>query len=171
MILSDLVGIGRLGGADEEGFFQLLVKPRYRDLIADIDEVFLIFNSDRVFFVTISERDISDRKIRLKFAEDGVAEERRKHRETIVAIASEPSEQDDPEYLLGYTALWQDREVGKITDYFHNNAQFVLEITTPEGVEILVPMVDYYIGEVLSDPKVVVLTNAESLISDSENGK
>ncbi|HOZ01709.1 MAG TPA: hypothetical protein PLG20_07810, partial [Candidatus Syntrophosphaera sp.] len=67
MDLSDLIGIGKLGGPDEAGFYQVLVKPRFRELLARTDDVFLIFDSDRVFYVTISERDFSDRKLRVRF--------------------------------------------------------------------------------------------------------
>jgi ribosomal 30S subunit maturation factor RimM len=164
MNVSDLIGIGRLGGKDEEGFYHVMVKPRYRQTLLDAEEVFLIFNSDRVFFVTISDRDISDRRIRIKFAEEGVAEERALHRETIVAIASEPETEDQPESLVGYSVVFENREVGKVTDYFHNNAQYVLVVTDPSGQEILIPLVDHFVSEVIPDPGVIVLVNAGSLL-------
>ncbi|MGC9362595.1 MAG: ribosome maturation factor RimM [Candidatus Syntrophosphaera sp.] len=166
MKVSDLVGIGRLGGRDSEGFYQVLVKPRYRSVFAETDDVFLIFNSDRVFYVTISERD-TDRKPRVKFAEDGIAEERVKHREVIIAIEPSPEAPDgsgEMEQLIGYTVVFQEREVGKVKDFFHNNAQYVLVVESPAGEEILIPMVEHFVSGVIPDPGVIVLDNAESLL-------
>ncbi|NLN84749.1 MAG: hypothetical protein GX135_01425 [Candidatus Cloacimonetes bacterium] len=167
MKLSDLIGIGRLGGKDADGFYPVVVKPRFRDVLAEAKDVYLIFNSDRVFFVSICERDDSDRKPRLKFAEDGIAEERVKHREVILALPLENEEEEEPEELLGYSVVFEEREIGKVTDYFHNNAQYVLEVTAPDGAEILIPMVDFFIGEVMENPGVIILINAESLLSEA----
>lgn len=168
MKVSDLTGIGRLGGMDADGFYPVVVKPRFREVLAEAQDVYLIFNSDRVFFVSICERDDSDRKPRLRFAEDGVAEERKKHREVILALPLENEDEDAPEELVGYVVVFQEREIGKVTDYFHNNAQYVLEVSTPSGSEILIPMVDFYIDEVIENPGVIVLINAESLLEESD---
>ena len=165
MKVSDLTAIGRLGGIDADGFYQVMVKPRYRKILAETSEIFLIFNSDRVFFVTISDRDISDRKLRLKFAEDGIAEERKLHHEVILALHSEEDEAEEPEELMGYTVVFQDREVGQVTDYFHNNAQYVLVLTAPDGAELMIPLVDHFVSEIIPDPGVIVLINAESLLA------
>ncbi|MBP7205694.1 MAG: hypothetical protein KBA54_04170 [Candidatus Cloacimonetes bacterium] len=164
MKVSDLTGIGRLGGIDADGFYHVMVKPRFRRLLAETDEIYLIFNSDRVFFVTICDRDISDRKLRLKFAEEGIDEERKLHREVILALQTGEDETDEPDELLGFTVVFANREVGKVKDYFHNNAQYVLVVSGSDGVEFLIPFVDYYIGEVIPDPGVIVLINAESLL-------
>ncbi len=164
MKVSDLTGIGRLGGIDADGFYHVMVKPRFRRLLAETDEIYLIFNSDRVFFVTICDRDISDRKLRLKFAEEGIDKERKLHREVILALQTGEDETDEPDELLGFTVVFANREVGKVKDYFHNNAQYVLVVSGSDGVEFLIPFVDYYIGEVIPDPGVIVLINAESLL-------
>ncbi len=164
MKVSDLTGIGRLGGIDADGFYHVMVKPRFRRLLAETDEIYLIFNSDRVFFVTICDRDISDRKLRLKFAEEGIDEERKLHREVILALQTGEDETDEPDELLGFTVVFANREVGKVKDYFHNNAQYVLVVSGSDGVEFLIPFVDYYIGEVIPDPGVIVLITAESLL-------
>ncbi len=161
---TDLIGIGRLGGCDDRGFFQVMVKPRYRSLLLETDELYLIFNSDRVFFVTISDRDICDRKLSLCFAEDGIAEERKLHREVIVAIPAEPAEEDGPDRLLDYQVIYREREIGRIVDFFHNNAQYVLVVQDAAGREIMIPWVDYFVAEIIPDPGVVILSNADSLL-------
>ncbi|HNT52915.1 MAG TPA: hypothetical protein PKH19_05890 [Candidatus Syntrophosphaera sp.] len=165
MNLADLIGIGKLGGVDGDGWFQILVKPRYRDALAAAEEVYLIFNSDRVFFVTISEREINDRKLRLKFAEDGVAEERQRHKDAVVALPAVPQSKNEPETLLGYAVLLAGETIGSVSDYFHNNAQYVLVVSRADGSEILIPLVDYYMEEILPEQKSIVLRNAESLLN------
>lgn len=167
MKISDLTGIGRLGGMDADGFYPVVVKPRFREVLDKAQDVYLIFKSDRVFFVSICERDYSERRPRLKFAEDGIAEERKKHREVILALPLENEEDEEPEELLGYAVMFEEREIGKVTDYFHNNAQYVLEVSLPNGAEILIPMVDYFVGDVIENPGVIVLINAESLLEES----
>jgi len=172
MEVSDLVGIGRLGGMDAQGYFQVLIKPRYRPAFEDAQSVFLIFKSDRVFYVTISERKVSDKKVMVRFVEDGVDIERRLHREVLIALEPDSLEEDEGlERLLGYEVLFEDRSLGTVKDYFHNNAQYVLVIEMASGRELLVPHVDHYMQAEIPDPGVLVLINAQPLIDslDSES--
>ncbi|MCB5245615.1 MAG: hypothetical protein RBR57_06205 [Candidatus Syntrophosphaera sp.] len=164
MQFSDLVGIGKLGGKEADGFYSVLVKSDYRPILLTIRDVYLIFNSDRVFFVTISEREESGRKLRIKFAEDGIDEERRKHREAIIAIPRQENKESFPESVLGYTASFEGNMVGKITGYFHNNAQYVLEITDNQNEEILIPWVEHFIGEIDSNKEELILLNMNELL-------
>lgn len=170
MEVSDLIGIGRLGGMDAQGFFQVLIKPRYRPAFEDARCVFLIFKSDRVFYVTISERKVSDKKILVRFLEDGVDNERRLHRETLIALEPEQLDEDEGlDHLLGYEALHNGELLGVVSNYFHNNAQYVLVISMADGAELLVPYVDHYVQSEIPDPGVIVLANAESLIAALES--
>jgi 16S rRNA processing protein RimM len=164
MNISDLIGIGRLGGRDDRGFFHVLVKPEFRTAFNKTDDVFLIFNSDRVFYVTISERKVFDRKLWIRFAEDGIAEERARHKEAIIAI--EPFEEQDegPDVLIGYTVIHEGVPVGTLMDYFYNNAQYVLVIQSPDGKEILVPFVEHFIAQTIDAARVIELRNASGLI-------
>ena len=83
-----LVGIGRLGGRDAEGFHHAMIKPEYRSVFTGLKEIYLIFNSDRVFYVTISDRKESDRKTWIKLLEDGISEEQKKSREVLIAMSA-----------------------------------------------------------------------------------
>lgn len=171
MQVSDLIGIGRLGGADAQGFFQALIKPRYRCVFEDIHNVFLLFTSDRVFYVTISERKVSENRIMVRFAEDGVDLERRLHREVIIAIEPEilSEESGDLDHLLGYEVLSDSQRLGIVEDYFYNGAQYVIAVRLEDGRELLVPWVDYYVQDALADPGVVILDHVQPLIDALEN--
>ncbi len=165
MELSDLIGIGRLGGCDPDGYYRVLVKPRFRAVFEDVTNVFLIFNSHRVFYVTICERMEKDQKILVRFAEDGIEAERRLHKETIVAVDPVDLEGDDTlDHLLGFKVIFEEQDLGEVRGYFHNNAQYVLEIEMPNGSELLVPFVEHYVQAVLDAPKVVALQNVQDLI-------
>ncbi|MCB5229696.1 MAG: hypothetical protein LHW44_06505 [Candidatus Cloacimonetes bacterium] len=166
MKVSDLIGIGRLGGEDADGFFHVLIKPRYRSAFEDAQSVFLLFTSDRVFYVTISEKKVSDNKVMIRFAEDGISEERRRHRETLIAIEAEALETDEGlDHLIGYGVLYQDRHLGEVQDYFYNNAQYVLIIRLDTGAELMVPYVDYYVQNQIPDPGMIELAHADSLLA------
>ncbi|HNX37536.1 MAG TPA: hypothetical protein PKI15_04180 [Candidatus Cloacimonadota bacterium] len=166
----DLIGIGRLGGLDPEGFFHILVKPEFRNLLKTGEEVYLIFNSDRVFYVTISDVKETENKTWIRFAEDGVVEERPQHKEVTVAIPDdeETDEDDDLEDLLGCPVYYGEVRIGKLQSYFFNNAQNVLEIETDQGIILMIPAVDYFIESM--DSSGIMLRNAESLLETSGLG-
>lgn len=170
-----LIGIGRLGGRDAEGFHHVMIKPDYRSVFSGLEEVYLIFNSDRVFYITISERKLSEKKIWVKFAEDGIAEEQKLHREVIIAIADDAEEADEDELddLLGFAAIHNGQLLGTVEDYFFNGAQQVLQIVDSNGIEYLIPYVDHYLCQILHSTRSLVLQNADELIAlyRAETGK
>jgi len=164
MQFSDLIGIGKLGGKEADGFYPVLVKSDYRPILLNIRDVYLIFNCDRVFFVTISEIEESGRKLRIKFAEDGIDEERQKHREVKIAIPRQEAKESLPESVIGFSSFYAGRSLGKVTDFFHNNAQYVLEITDNQDEKILIPWVEHYIGKIDYDKEELTLLNMDELL-------
>ncbi|MDP2172601.1 MAG: hypothetical protein Q8M98_05765 [Candidatus Cloacimonadaceae bacterium] len=170
MKISDLVGIGRLGSCDARGFYRVLIKPEYMSVFMETDEVFLIFNSDRVFYVTISEREFSDRKIWIRFAEDGIDIERGLHKEVILAIENIETDEDDDQMdeLIGYDVIFSGIRIGRVKDYFHNNAQYVLEIETELGIQILLPYVDYFVGNEDEEHRQLIVQNVESILDSND---
>lgn len=166
MEIQDLLGIGRLGGRDADGFHHVMIKPHFKTAFSELTDCFLIFNSDRVFYVTICEKKTVDKKTWIRFIEDGIAEERKLHKEVILAIEAPESEIEDESMnmLLGYKAQFNDSVLGEVVDYFFNSAQYVLVIETASGDEVLVPYVDHYIQSVVHAMKIVILQNAQSLI-------
>lgn len=160
------VGIGKLGGRDSEGYHHVMIKPEYRNVFSGVSEIYLIFDRDRVFFVTITDKKISDRKLWIRFAEDGVAEERNRHKDVMLAITDEDVEDelDNLDHLVGYNVLIGSEQLGAVTGYFSNSAQNVLQISDQQGVEIMVPFVPHYIEAVLDAQRCVLLANAEALV-------
>ena len=130
MQFSDLIGIGKLGGKEADGFYPVLVKSDYRPILLNIRDVYLIFNSDRVFFVTISEIEETGRKLRIKFAEDGIDEERQKHREVKIAIPKQESSKSLPESVIGFTAFFEGNRRGKFRSKFKGQRPFLAK---PKG--------------------------------------
>ncbi len=165
----DLICIGRLGGLDTEGFFHLMVKPDYREMLPELREVFLIFSSHRVFYVNVSSIKEADKKLWIKFKEDGIKEERNKHKEALVALAPDDLEEEESELdtYLGWKIYYQDKLLGTLVSYFHNSAQYVLEIDTGSGAELLVPYVDHYLAELQPETERIVLQNLDPLLEDA----
>lgn len=161
-----LISIGKLGGQDEYGFHHAMIKPDYRSVFSGLEELYLIFNSDRVFFVTISERKQSDKKSWVKFREDGIASEQPKHKDVIIAIpaVAEEVQASGLDYLLGYQVIYAGEVLGLVEDYFYNGAQQVLQVEDESGHELLIPFVDYYVEAVLNDLRSIMLQNATGLI-------
>lgn len=165
----DLIGIGRLGGRDDHGYYHAMIKPDFKPVFSALTECYLIFNSDRVFYVTISDKKIVDKKLRIRFVEDGIDEERPLHKEVTIAIDSASTSDDEPEaeeleLILGYRVLFQDAPVGILEDYFYNGAHYVLQITDEAGGEVLVPWVPYFINATIHETGTLILQNAEGLI-------
>jgi len=161
------VGIGKLGGRDCDGYHHVMIKPEFRELFSALDEVYLIFESDRVFFVSITNKKISEKKLWICFAEDGVDSERSKHKEVILAIKDTKMATSEAQtsQLAGFRVLCNGEELGMIEDHFSNGAQEVLVIKDLQGCEILIPEVPHYVQEILQDSRTVVLQNADDLIS------
>ena len=166
MQTQDLIGIGRLGGQDTHGYFHLMVKAGFRAQLSPGVEVYLIFNSDRVFYVTICDIRESDKKLWVKFAEDGIAEERPLHKEAIVAIYDEQTDEDSSELdvLIGCSVIFEGVSIGSLETYFHNGAQYVLEVKTTLNSELLIPYVDYYVEGTIATPPTILLQNAYALL-------
>ncbi|HPB18914.1 MAG TPA: hypothetical protein PLL35_03585 [Candidatus Cloacimonas sp.] len=162
-----LTGIGKLGRQNADGFHPVMIKPEYRTIFSELEELYLIFSSDRVFFVTISERMRQGNKTWIKLMEDGVSEEQYLHRDTVIAIEETEQDRETPSlnYIIGYQVLFAGEELGIVEDFFFNGAQDVLQIVNSKGTEYLVPFVDYYIDAVIDNPGCVILQNALELIS------
>jgi ribosomal 30S subunit maturation factor RimM len=163
-----LIGIGRLGGQDSEGWHHVMIRPEYKAGFAHMMELYLIFEENRVFYVTISDRKQSDKKTWLRFAEDGIAEERKLHREAILAISEEPEEEDDDVSLPGMDVVYQGVLLGCVVDVFFNGAQDVLVIATALDVELMVPYVAHYINEAAAGDGVIHLKNLDDLLQAAD---
>lgn len=164
MVSLHLIGIGRLGGVDSEGWHHVMIKPEYRSGFDHIADLYLIFEENRVFYVTISDRKQSEKKTWVRFAEDGIAEERKLHREVFLAIEDEETPDDEYE-LIGLDVVHQGCLLGCVVDTFYNGAQDVLVISTGLDTEILVPLVDYYMPVPPAESQgVVFLENMEDLL-------
>jgi len=164
MTAPHLIGIGRLGGQDSEGWHHVMIRPEFKEGFSHMVELYLIFEENRVFYVTISDRKDCDKKTWVRFAEDGIAEERKLHRETILAIADDADNEDD-ESLLGQDVVYQDALLGCVVDVFFNGAQDVLVISTALDTELMVPHVDHYLAEQDSGSDVIYLKNMDDLLA------
>lgn len=170
MTAPHLIGIGRLGGQDSKGWHHVMIKPSHRGAFDHLSELYLIFEQDRVFYVTISDRKERDKKSWVKFAEDGIAEERKLHREVILAIEDSMEPEEAEEDLLGRDVVYNDTLIGCVVDVFFNGAQDVLILATDLDIDLLVPHVDYYLLPARADSDVLHMQNLDELMAASGLG-
>jgi len=145
----------------------VMVKPSFRDAFDLTDDLFLIFNSDRVFYVTISDRKTSDKKSWVKFREDGIAQERKKHKEVILAHEDSEPEADASPDLLGRDAVYKGVLLGNVVDIFFNGAQDVLVIATPFDEDFMIPVVEHYLPEYGEELDALEFQNLDELLAVS----
>jgi ribosomal 30S subunit maturation factor RimM len=166
---SELIGIGKLGFPEPGGYYHVQCNQADRDLLNQIQECFLIFDSNRVFFVTVEDRKTVANRFYLKFAEDGIKEESRRAKDIVVAVGNDQSElfsaADETEYLFGYDVYYQDDLFGKVEDAILSPMQAVLVIRLNDDRELLVPRVSYYVSGIDRKSKAVYTQNLESLLA------
>lgn len=164
MAAPELIRIARVGGAEEDGWYRVLVKAGYAPLLHRISDVYLIFEENRVFYVTISDRKEEGKKTWLRFAEDGIDTERRLHKEVSLAIDSDLDDSSDDDELSGRDVVYKDSLLGIVVDSYFNGAQDVLIIATDGELEIMIPYVEHYIQSD-SYPDAIILRNVDELLA------
>jgi ribosomal 30S subunit maturation factor RimM len=167
MEISDLVVIGRLGRLEPDGFYCIQLGQSYKFLLNQLSECFLIFSSQRVFFVTVVETKLSGPRAYWRFMEDGIAEECRKSAKVLVALAPEDvpqAEADETSSLVGYTVQFMDEIIGTVSDAMVNRMQSVLMIELTDGRELLVPNVEHYVVTQDITKRLLSMQNLELLL-------
>ncbi len=129
--------------------------------------LYLIFEQNRVFYVTISDRKHRDQKTWVRFVEDGIAEERKLHKEVILAIEDTEEMTEDNELFLGRDVVYEDTLIGCVVDVFYNGAQDVLVISTSGDTELLIPMVEHYLLPEEAGSDVLHTQNLDQLLAAS----
>ena len=168
MEISDLIGIGRLGRLEPDGFYHIQLSQSYKPIVHQIKSCFLIFSSNRVFYVTVVESKTVGPRDYVRFLEDGIAEECMKIAKVTVAMTeadlAEFEDEEDVTSLFGYKVLYQDAIIGEVADAMINPLQSVLIIALEDGRELLVPDVDHYIEAVNRPDKIIYMQNLELLL-------
>jgi len=168
MEISDLVGIGRLGRLEPDGFYHVQFSQSYKSVLTRLQECFLIFSSNRVFYVTVVETKTVGQRSYLRFKEDGINEECKKTAKVIVALAEDDLQnvvtEEDDRNLTGFKVHFQDSILGEVSDVMLNPMQSVLIITLNDGRELLVPNVSHYVDNIDRQLKMIFLQNLELLL-------
>lgn len=169
MEISDLVGIGRLGRLESDGFYHIQFSQPYKSVLNRLQDCFLIFSSHRVFYVTVVETRTFGKQAYVRFKEDGIAEETAKHANVMLALPAEDlsegeNEDDDLSGLYGYKVLFDGQEIGTISHAIVNPMQAVFSIELTDGRELLVPHVSHFVSLIDKRKKTVFLQNIEDLL-------
>jgi ribosomal 30S subunit maturation factor RimM len=151
MLINDLVAIGKLGkSVDKKGFIPF--KEFYNFQQFNLQDVFLLFTDNRVRYVSIV--DIDDRN-NIKLDDDEIMQEAALDGNVSVMLAPEDFQKilQDNEIVVyvGKQIFSQKKHIGKVVESFHNGAQEVLEIETPDGGLFMVPLVEKYLEKMEED--------------------
>jgi len=168
MNIDDLAVVGRLGRKEPGDYYHVMITAAGKEYIKLHRECFLVFNSDRVFFVTVDDTKTFGKRMYYHFQEDGVAEEFRKVRETRIALAKDDlaTSEDEhlPELLTDFQVSYQDEIIGRVSDALINPMQSVMVIILNDGRELLVPQVEHYVKAVDGQSRIVYVVNLELLL-------
>lgn len=168
MEISELVGIGRLGRLEPDGFYHVQFSQPYKSILNQLQDCFLIFSSHRVFYVTVFETKTFGKQAYLRFREDGIDEEAKKHSNVVIALPAEDladaEDEDDVSLLFGFQASFAGEEIGVVSRALVSPMQAVLIIELNDGRELLVPNVEKYVSKIDRHSKTVRLQNIEQLL-------
>jgi len=167
MEISDLVAIGKLGRLEPDGFHCVQFSPSYKSVFNQLKECFLIFNSHRVYFVTVVEKKAVKNRMYFRFLEDGVAEECSVSKNVTVALMLNEisdSESDSIDRILGYKVVYELKEIGVITDAMIMPMQSLFIIKMNDNRKLMVPYVEYYVKDIDDTNMIVRMQNLEQLI-------
>lgn len=168
MKITELVVIGKLGRLEPDGFYSVQLSQSFKPAFNRLKDIFLIFSSHRVFFVTVEKTKSSGPRLYFRFREDGIAEERAKTAKVEIALAQEDIKDVTTESpirsLIGFNAEYEGAVIGTISDAMINPLQSVFVIDLTDGTELLVPNVNQYVKSINTERQTVFLQNLELLL-------
>ncbi|MDP8233106.1 MAG: hypothetical protein P9L91_10635 [Candidatus Zophobacter franzmannii] len=169
MQLSDLLPIGRLGTVfNKTGYISFKPLEFFRPALFSKKKFYLIFNSDRVFYVTLDKVKQYQGKLYLKFVEDGIFDELKLNRKPRVMIEKEQYYQmeGDANYtrVTDYTVIFREQEIGTVQDIMEDSFQDRLIVILNDGKEVIIPDVDYFITKKDTATKKLYTQNIEELL-------
>ena len=163
----ELIEIGRLGKREPDGYYHIHYSQSNRNILKQITECYLIFNSNRVFFVTVKDKQYKSKSIFLKFLEDGIDEEYSKPGQSVLALDQEELDtliSSDERGYIGYLVFYNGENIGVIDSILVNPLQSVISIGLNDDRELLVPDVSYYVETIDHQNNVIILQNLEQLL-------
>jgi 16S rRNA processing protein RimM len=142
-----------------EGAVTIRLERNFSDNIPEMESVFIEIDGRPVpFFIDYSEQtDVST--LRLRFMDCNSAEKVKEFlgcRLYLTDQAISPSLSEDPAYLKEYEVFSEENiSLGIITRLIESPGQFLLNITTSEGKNILLPLHEDLIREIDSEKKII----------------
>lgn len=171
MEIQDLISVGRLGTViDGEDYVSFRKNDLFQPAIFhEHPDVFLIFDKDIVFYVTIDHIREEGKKIFLHFAEDGVIDALKNAGTTEVAYPRDDlkrinASEDDLYDPIEMKAVFEGQIIGVVEDTLENPGQRVLIILTETGKEIMVPEVDAFIERIDEAEKTIYFHDIRELM-------
>ncbi len=169
MQLSDLLPIGRLGKVfNNTGYISFRPSELFRPALFSCKKFYLIFNSDRVFYVTLDKIKLHQNKFYLRFVEDGILEELESFKRPRLMIEKELYYQTegDEEYhrVTDYKVFFKGEEIGTVEEIWEDGFQDRLIVILNDGKEVIIPDVEQYVVRKDHKEKSIYLVDVEELL-------
>lgn len=154
MQLTDLIPIAKVAGVADDGFIALKPYKNFLDSYLEVKDLFLVFKDNRVRYVTLTVVR-QEKTPFIKIREIDVLEEITKPDEVQVRLAPEQigmhGEETEKDSTIGKRAVFQEKYLGTVSDWFHNGAHNVLVITMENEHEVMIPDVDQFVLDETDD--------------------
>ncbi len=168
MEIDDLIIVGKLGFSPViKGWIPIKLNPDFQKTQNQITNLFLIFTDHSVRYVTVKKIRFIQNKLYLKVVEPETYFEIQGQNNILMAIDNDTLQYiNDEEYYdpIGMTVIFNDQELGKVTDWFNNGAHDVFVITDDKEKEILIPDVEEFIMEINTENNHLVVQNIQGFL-------
>ncbi|MBN2829397.1 MAG: hypothetical protein JXR56_03635 [Candidatus Cloacimonetes bacterium] len=164
---SDLIPIGRLGTVYKNtGYISFKPLKSFRPALFSKKNFYLIFNSDRVFYVTLDKIKQYQGKLYLKFIEDGIVEELEIVQKALVLIEKEQYQEIEGQSisLIDYTVIFREQEIGTVQEIMEDSFQDRIIVELFDGKEVIIPDVEHFISKKDAEKKLLYTQNIEELL-------
>jgi ribosomal 30S subunit maturation factor RimM len=164
---SDLLPIGRLGTVyNNTGYISFKPLKFFRPALFSKKNFYLIFNSDRVFYVTLDKIKQYQGKLYLRFVEDGIIEELEVTKKALVLIEKQQylEIENKNNSLLDFTVIFREQEIGTVQEIMEDSYQDRIIVELYDGKEVIIPDVEHFIAKKDSETKRLYTQNIEELL-------
>jgi ribosomal 30S subunit maturation factor RimM len=146
--------------------FLLYLDDDYIEIVKELNIFFLIFKDHRVRYGKIFEQKYYQDNIKyIKFDDEDLHNEIKKENEVYLCLEKELIEklENDNGYFdpIGFHVIWNNQNVGKITEFFFNGAHDVYEIKMNDENVVLIPDVESFVPETNVKEKYITVVNLD----------
>lgn len=169
----ELVPVGKITKTYSlKGAVKVSFEAFFMEFVEELDVLFLEHGPDKIpyFIESITINDNQPILIKLEGVDTKEQAANISRRKIFVDKSKFPNieeafeEEHDWDYLIEFMAFDKTTEIGKITEVFYTTHQITVQIISAAGEEVLVPLHDDFIVEILEEEKKIKFDLPEGLL-------